>query len=80
MISFVGAERSHLAVMGEAEIVPATGQFKLFCDRSGIPAGLVRGEWRAWQAENKQIEFIETVEKDFAGRFYAITGFCKQEE
>ena len=45
MISLVGAESSHLAVMGEAEIVPATGQLELFCDRGGVPAGLVRGSF-----------------------------------
>ena len=43
MISLCGVESSHLGVMSEAEIVPATGQLELFCDRGGIPAGLVRG-------------------------------------
>jgi hypothetical protein len=42
MISFFGAKSSHLAVMGEAEIVPATGQLEFFCDGGGVPAGLVR--------------------------------------
>ena len=43
MISLCGVESSYLGVMSEAEIVPATGQLELFCDRGGIPAGLVRG-------------------------------------
>jgi hypothetical protein len=43
MVSLFGVDSSYLGVMGEAEIVPATGQLELFCDRGGIPAGLVRG-------------------------------------
>jgi hypothetical protein len=42
MIGFFGAKSSHLAVVGKVEIVPATGQLELFCNRGGIPAGLVR--------------------------------------
>ena len=43
MISLCRVENSHLGVMSEAEIVPATGQLELFCGRGSIPAGLVRG-------------------------------------